>query len=203
LYSILHLCDRRDLKFDDYEYTRVDATVAERLSPSPLIYDIYGHCGIGIMSEWFPYGDMEEVSIDYDNYPPKSKIYKDMKKEELVVYNHVKGNEKLKAAFNMAQAIATLHGYSGGVIVHQASSMLQLKTVTDVCSILILYLFSFACHIFFQDVQMSQFLLDRDKTTVKLNDFNRAEFMLWDDESQQYCTYSPGSAHGTVRLQET
>lgn len=118
-YFHFHFFDRRDLKYDDFEYTRVDATVAERLSPSPLIYDIYGHCGIGIMSEWFPYGDMEEVSIDYDNYPPKSKIREDMKKEELVVYNDIAGNEKLKAALNMAQAIATLHGHSGGVIVHQ------------------------------------------------------------------------------------
>ena len=124
LSSIAYLFNRRNLNFEDMEYTRVDATVAERLSSSPHIYDIYGHCGIGIMSEWFPFGDMEEISIDFENYPETSKIWEDMKKEELVVYNDIKGNEKLKAALNMAEAIATLHGYSGGVIVHQVGLLI-------------------------------------------------------------------------------
>jgi hypothetical protein len=200
--------DRRDLKFDDIEYTRVDATVAERLSASPLIYDIYGHCGIGIMSEYFPYGDMEKISIDYDNYPEQETIWANLKKEELVVYNDIKPFEKLKAALNMAQAIATLHGFEHGVIVHQVSiSSLFLQIVYGVRSHVSTYqtvkaLITFIqyVHPFLQDVQMSQFLLNEDKTKVKLNDFNRAEFMLWDEEKGQYCAYSPGTAHGNVRF---
>jgi hypothetical protein len=69
----------------------------------------------------------------------------------------------------MAEALADLHGYKNGVIVHQ-------------------------------DVQLSQFLLNKDMTRLKLNDFNRAEFMLWDEEGQEYCLYSAGAAHGNVSL---
>lgn len=46
--------------------------------------------------------------------------------------------------------------------------------------------------------QLSQFLLNEDKTMLKLNDFNRAEFMLWDDEEKDYCKYSEGHGNGNV-----
>lgn len=121
------------------------------------------------MSEWFPHGDLEEISIDYDNYPAVADIQKDMEQKDLVVYNRLSSRDKLRAALHMAEALADLHGYKNGVIVHQ-------------------------------DIQLSQFLLTKDKTRIKLNDFNRAEFMLWDDQAQEYCQYSPGSAHGNVSL---
>jgi serine/threonine protein kinase len=145
----------------------VDANIAERLTASPRVYDIYGHCGIGIMSEWFPYGDLEEMSIDYDDYPSIDDIQKDMEQQDLVVYNRLSSRDKLRAALHMAEALADLHGYQNGVIVHQ-------------------------------DIQLSQFLLTKDKTRIKLNDFNRAEFMLWDDHAQEYCQYNSGGAHGNV-----
>ena len=46
--------------------------------------------------------------------------------------------------------------------------------------------------------QLSQYLLSADKTIVKLNDFNRAEFMLWDEEGEEYCKYSEGHGNGNV-----
>ena len=46
--------------------------------------------------------------------------------------------------------------------------------------------------------QLSQFLMNADKTTLKLNDFNRAEFMLWDDKQQEYCRYGEGQGNGSV-----
>jgi hypothetical protein len=49
-----------------------------------------------------------------------------------------------------------------------------------------------------QDIQLSQLLLTKDKTRIKLNDFNRAEFLLWDEQGQEYCQYNTGSAHGNV-----
>ena len=42
---------------------RMDALIAERLTTSPRIYDIYTMCGLGIISEYFPHGDMEELAI--------------------------------------------------------------------------------------------------------------------------------------------
>ncbi|KAG7341148.1 PAS domain containing protein [Nitzschia inconspicua] len=162
----------RDINFHDFEYTRVDANIAERLTSSPRIYDIYGHCGIGILSEWFPHGDMEEASIDYENLPDVADIHKTMQASDtVVVYNSLLPRDKLRAALHMSEAVAELHGYAHGVIVHQ-------------------------------DIQLSQFLLNEDMTRIKLNDFNRAEFMLWDDEAQEYCKYSPGIARGNWRSPE-
>ena len=46
--------------------------------------------------------------------------------------------------------------------------------------------------------QLSQYLLSADKTIVKLNDFNRAEFMLWDEVEEEYCKYGTGHAKGIV-----
>ena len=154
--------------YSSLEYTRVDANIAERLTASPRIYDIFGYCGIGIISEFFQYGDLEEAAIDYNNYPEVEQILEDSKKEELVVYNQVSSRDKLRAALHMAEAIADLHGYSNGVIVHQ-------------------------------DVQLSQFLMNKDMTRVKLNDFNRGEFMLFDEENKEYCKYGQGKGHGNVR----
>lgn len=162
----------RHINNHDFEYTRVDANIAERLTASPNIYDIYGHCGIGILSEWFPHGDMEESAMDYDNYPEVDEIRKDLATAaeeggDVKVYNTLSPRDKLRAAWHMAEGVADLHGYVNGVIVHQ-------------------------------DIQLSQFLLSKDMKRIKLNDFNRAEFMLWDEEGQEYCQYSPGAAHGNV-----
>lgn len=136
----------------------MDAIVAERLTSSPRIYDIYGYCGLGILSEFFPHGDLEEeivpdedASVD-EGYSPQ---------------NELSPVQKLIVAKQMADAVADLHGHEGGIIVHQ-------------------------------DIQLSQFLWNADKTIVKLNDFNRAEFVLFDDHKNEYCGYWEGVGSGSV-----
>lgn len=93
----------------------MDAIVAERLTGSPRIYTIYGNCGIGIMSEYFPHGQIEELAI-----PENANI--SQTEEEggpLICYNNLPGFVKLKMSLQMAEALADIHGFSGGVIVHQ------------------------------------------------------------------------------------
>eukprot|EP00980_Cylindrotheca_fusiformis_P028444 scaffold22599_cov139-Cylindrotheca_fusiformis.AAC.35 len=146
---------------ENYEFVRMDAIVAERLTASPRIYDIYGLCGLGIVSEFFPHGDMEAIAMPefeevLPGYDPK---------------NNFTPVEKLVVAKQMADALADLHGNVGGVIVHQ-------------------------------DVQLSQYLWNADRTMVKLNDFNRAEFMLFDEHENQYCGYWEGRGQGTWRSAE-
>lgn len=70
----------------------------------------------------------------------------------------------------MAEAIADLHGFKDGVIVHG-------------------------------DIQLSQFLFSRDGQ-LKLNDFNRAEILLWDTEKRGYCRYMVGLSYGNLRSPE-
>jgi serine/threonine protein kinase len=158
-----------DFKQGDFEYVRMDAMVADRLTSSPRIYDIYGFCGMAIMSEFFPYGDYEDVAVPGSGYllTEKEQIYQET--HELKSYNSITSTDKLRISLQMAEALADLHGDPMGIIVHQ-------------------------------DVQLSQYLLSADGQTVKLNDFNRAEFMLWDENKGKYCKYGEGHGAGNVSL---
>ena len=49
------------------------------------------------------------------------------------------------------------------------------------------------------DIQLCQFLQSKDGI-LKLNDFNRAEVMLWDENNQDYCKYYNGLAYGNVSI---
>jgi hypothetical protein len=146
----------------------MDAMVAERLSASPRVFDIYGFCGVTILSELFPHGDLEQAAVPGGTGHRKSEELHD--ENDVNPQNNLTAIEKLKMSTQMAEALVDLHGYRNGVIVHD-------------------------------DVQLSQFLYTADKSIVKINDFNRAEFMLWDNNHGQYCRYKNGRAHGTVRIE--
>lgn len=141
----------------------MDAMVAERLSSNPRTFDIYGLCGLGIMSEFFFHGDIEHLAIRGDGHAEQ-----DYDRERLDPQNDLTGKEKLVLSLEMAEGIAVLHGYGGGIIVHD-------------------------------DIQLPQYLLNRERSMLKINDFNRAEFMLFDETSQQYCRYQNGKGNGNVR----
>lgn len=151
-----------EYKTENFEFVRMDAMVAERLTASPRIYDIYGYCGMSIISEYFPHGDMEKVAEltggTTQDMPPGAP---------LIPGNDLTPIEKLTISLQMAEALADLHGSSGGVITHQ-------------------------------DIQLSQYLWNADQTIIKLNDFNRAEFMLFDEDHQRYCKYFEGPGNGNV-----
>lgn len=141
----------------------MDAMVAERLSASPRTFEIYGFCGLGILSEFFYHGDIEDTAIQGDGYADKNLH----DEAEVKPQNDLDAGEKLILALEMAEGIAVMHGFSGGVIVHD-------------------------------DIQLSQFLLNEDKSMLKINDFNRAEFMFFDEVNQQYCRYRNGKGGGNV-----
>jgi serine/threonine protein kinase len=141
----------------------MDAMVAERLNSSPRTFDIYGFCGLGILSEFFHHGDIEDTVVQGEGY-----AFEDLQDEEkLKPQNDLDGSEKLVLALEMAEGISVLHGNKGGIIVHD-------------------------------DISLSQFLLNKDKSMLKINDFNRAEFMLWDENKQNYCKYRNGPGGGNV-----
>lgn len=153
-----------DVAVDNFEFVRMDAMVAERLSSTPRTFDIYGFCGLGIISEFFYHGDIEGLVIGGDGHAQQ-----DYDREELQPQNDLTGKEKLVLALEMAEGIAVLHGYGGGPIVHD-------------------------------DIQLPQYLLNKEKTMLKINDFNRAEFMLFDETTQKYCRYRNGQGNGNVRV---
>lgn len=158
-----------EFKHENYEFVRMDAIVAERLSASPRTFDIYGFCGVAILSEYFYHSDIErDVIGGNEGYmDPKNLLDQDTLKPQ----NNLTGIEKLVLSLEMAEALADLHGYVNGLIVHD-------------------------------DVQLSQFLFNKYKTRLKLNDFNRAEFPLFDVNNQEYCPWKNGPGYGNWRSPE-
>jgi serine/threonine protein kinase len=49
------------------------------------------------------------------------------------------------------------------------------------------------------DIQLSQFLISSNGA-LKLNDFNRAEIMLWNERDNEYCKYRNHPGGGDVRI---
>jgi hypothetical protein len=97
-----------------------DAIIMERLTSSSRIIDMYGHCGTSIT--------VEPISYELELYAvPKGY----MKKEELAdkydvnPQNDFTATEKLEMALEMAESLAVLHGYEGGVIVHDDVQLCQ------------------------------------------------------------------------------
>jgi serine/threonine protein kinase len=130
--------------YQDYEFMRMDALVSERLTSSPSIVDIYGFCGLSMMSEYLTMGDLTRHTLPGGS---RSHPVELNDTEDVDPKNYFSATEKLVLAFEMAESIALLHSYKGGVIVHD-------------------------------DISLSQFLASKDGF-MKLNDFNRAEVMLW------------------------
>jgi hypothetical protein len=159
-----NLLSSYDAGYDHYEYVRMDAVVAERLTASPRIFDIYGMCGLSILSEFFPHGDMDDIAFLGEGYMEPEDLEDE---DEVKPQNNLTPIEKLTIALDMAESIAELHGHPGGVIVHG-------------------------------DIHTGQFLYNLDKSLTILNDFNRAEWMTWDDKKKDYCRHTNGGGHGTV-----
>jgi len=169
LFAIKDIAYDQDMSYDSYEFVRMDAIVAERLTASPRIYDIYGFCGFGILSELFYHGDIEKDVIGGDECYMLQRDLHDQ--DEVKPQNNLTGIEKLVLALEMAEALADLHGYAHGLIIHD-------------------------------DIQLNQYLFNTDKTKLKLNDFNRAEFPLFDEKNNEYCRYKNGKGGGNWRAPE-
>ena len=159
--------DEYHFTYENYEFVRMDALVSERLTFSPRIVDIYGHCGLSILSEWLPSGDLEHVVVPTSGYVEKEELQPE---NDVHPRNNITVVDKLLIAKEMAEALAILHGFQDGIIVHD-------------------------------DIQLSQFLFD-EKGRIKLNDFNRAEVMLYNEEDQEWCRYRNGPGSGNLRAPE-
>jgi len=153
---------RRDQQFDyeNFEYARMDALVMERLTSSPRIVDIYGYCGFTVVTEGVQ-NEVQSHVIYGSGYINPSDLNDTKTMRSLSPYTP---RQKLHMALSMAEALADLHGFRDGVIVHD-------------------------------DIQLCQYLITEDGR-MKLNDFNRAEVMLWDIDEEEYCKYYNGYVYG-------
>lgn len=158
--------DMNPFDVERFEFVRMDAIVMERLTASPRIVDMYGHCASSVYSEYLP-NEAEEQIIPGDGVGVDPPLRDE---DDVDPKNNYTISEKLDLALQMAEAIADIHGYHGGVIIHD-------------------------------DIQLAQFLFRPDGSLV-LNDFNRAEAMLYDEEKGEYCKYTNGPGGGDYRSPE-
>lgn len=158
---------------EDFEVMRMDAMIAEMFTSNPLFVDIYGFCGVSAFFEFMPNGDMDELSFPlYDR--GDGKHYNET---QLLHMNNLDPDLKLRAALEMAESVAYLHNYEGGVIVHDDIQLTQFL-LTDAGK---------------KDWQTADIV-------VKINDFNRGVFMQYDEKHEEYCRYRNGPGAGDVSL---
>ena len=85
----------------------------EQLSDSKYVINMHGHCGTSLAVEPIAY-EVEEYIVP-QGYMKQEEL---MDEEQLMPQNEYDGVEKLEMALGMAESIAVMHGFEGGVIVH-------------------------------------------------------------------------------------
>lgn len=150
-----------------YEFTHMDALVSERLTSNDRVVDIYGHCGVSVLSEFLSRGSIERVVVPGTGYIKQVDLHDE---DDVKPQNTLSPSVKLDLAVQMAESIVFIHEFPEGKIVHN-------------------------------DIQLSQFLYASDGS-IKFNDFNRAEPMLWDEDKQDFCRYRNGMGNGAYRSPE-
>ncbi len=103
---------------DRYEFVRMDALIMERLTASPRIVDVYGHCAVSVLTEYLP-KELDGIAAPYVSRYRQTKIVAKQKKENNIKpINNLSVHEKLDITIQMAEAIADLHGFKDGVLIH-------------------------------------------------------------------------------------
>mmetsp|Transcript_9348 Transcript_9348/g.21083 ORF Transcript_9348/g.21083 Transcript_9348/m.21083 type:complete len:691 (+) Transcript_9348:93-2165(+) len=117
--------------FEDqhFEEVQLEAIVMERMTKSPRIMNMYGHCSFSTMVEVVPIEFEERVVID-EGYETNDVIEKRNKKGVLP-FNNFTPTEKLGFALEMAESLADLHGFEDGVIVHDDVQLCQWLHTPD------------------------------------------------------------------------
>jgi len=101
---------------------RMDAFVTERLTSNKHTVDIYGYCGLSMLTEYFAWGDIEDDVVGYQKH---KKNFNPVEADELKIYNNFTSIEKLKLALAMVKPVEALHNFKDGVIVHDDIQLCQ------------------------------------------------------------------------------
>jgi serine/threonine protein kinase len=91
-----------------------EASTMERLTASPRIVNIFGHCGTSILAETMP-KEISEQIIPASGHAQQAELehISDVRPK-----NNFTLMEKLNIALTMSESIADMHGFDGGVIVN-------------------------------------------------------------------------------------
>ena len=118
MYKRLRLKDEFGVDYWDMHKIHREAIVMERLTHSPRIVDIYGHCSTTVLSEPMKSEVWRQIIPNEGRIqqPELDKIQE--KANDVVPLNNYTATQKLSMALEMAEALADMHGFEGGVIVH-------------------------------------------------------------------------------------
>lgn len=118
-------------KFDTDSFKEIqnEAIIMERMTHSPRIMDLYGHCGFSVSAELVPI-EFEERVVHGEGYAKVEEV-NERNKNGMRPYNNFTAEEKLGFALEMAESIADLHGFEDGVIVHDDVQLCQWMTNAD------------------------------------------------------------------------
>lgn len=111
--------------YDDESFheMRLEAIIMERMTKSPRIMDIYGHCGFSALAEVVPI-EFEEAVVFDEGYETNDVVEK-RNEDGIHPFNNFTATEKLGYALEMAESIADLHGFEDGIIVHDDIQVCQ------------------------------------------------------------------------------
>jgi hypothetical protein len=147
--------------YEDYYFVRKDGIIAAQLQPHPLLVDTYGWCQLSLFGELVPRGDIIKTVVPHYERCNQTHAVMNHHGEKVIPMNHLNPMRKLEYALQMAESIAVLNNFEGGVIVHDDVQLPQWLLVED----------------------------GKGGTRLKLNDFNRMEVMYFDEENHEYCRY--------------
>ena len=151
MYKRLKLDDEFGVDFFDIHKIHREAIVLERLTHSPRIVDIYGYCSTTIIAEAMGSEVWPDI-IPGTGHARQSDLDR---LDDVYPRNKFTPTEKLEMSLEMAEALADIHGFEGGVILHG-------------------------------DTHPEQWLRAKDGS-LKLNDFNNAEILDYNQEEDIYC----------------
>ena len=103
----------------------------ERLTASERIVDIYGHCAVTVLTEFFP-KELERTAVPFQRRERQNNnVERQKKMKETKTLNQLTPIEKLEISLQMAEAIADIHGFKDGVIVHDDIQLSQFLFTKD------------------------------------------------------------------------
>eukprot|EP00934_Nitzschia_sp_Nitz4_P001154 Nitzschia sp. Nitz4//scaffold227_size32659//5904//7019//NITZ4_007894-RA/size32659-processed-gene-0.4-mRNA-1//-1//CDS//3329542782//1154//frame0 len=94
-----------------------EANIMDVLSKSPRIIDIYGFCGLNTMAEFMPDEPEDDMVRRFANPALKAKELRE-KENRVRTLNHLSSLELLDMSIRLAESVADIHGFEGGIIVH-------------------------------------------------------------------------------------
>ena len=116
----------RDVHEESLSMAQHEAIVMERLTASPRIADIYGYCGVSLQVQTL-YGTVEPIilrngkgrNVVLDHFLSYFPFLGKLRAKGL------SAPEKLKLVTTMAEAIADMHGFEGGVLINSDIAAVQ------------------------------------------------------------------------------